>query len=506
MPGRYYYSHGFVFGTHWDDPYHPDRVIQSIEKGTYLPGGYYSYPSVTYWLCIVDVLPDALYVTASHTRSGKDRILKCIQSKNYLLRTRMLFAVVSMLSLVWVYQLVLIWRKSAWIALAASCALGLSWEVGYHIRWIAPDAVLMQFASLTTLCVVRARLFPENRKLLNYAAIGAGLAAGTKYPGALLMLPVWVVAYQNNYNNQAVRERFAPFLVTLKTFLITYLLTTPGTLLQPLAFVHGVLFEMHHYRTGHPYHTVVAGPQHFSYIVGFLALALFSHYPPIALGLFLCTLVGVIGLYRESRPMLYLLMSFPLTYVLYMSSQRVFIVRNLLVLAPCLAILAALGLAYLYQSINHRIGRLSLVAASGCIFGINAYWLFFAAQSIAVRNRSTGLQKFAAYARAHPELQVSLSDGVRSLLSKTGYGHDPPLQNRENYTLLAILPNEVSGLFPACNPHRFAKEFGAYEVNIDYYPDWLQKNTLDRRFYPKWAQSTDFYGDCSQWIVLEEKR
>jgi 4-amino-4-deoxy-L-arabinose transferase-like glycosyltransferase len=110
----------------------------------------------------------------------------------YLLRVRTVFLLITSLSVLWVYLIVLHWRGSWVEALLASAFLALSWEVAYHLRWIAADGILMQFGALTFLFTLRASLKRHGRLWLQLAAAAAGLACGTKYPGDCSSFLFWL--------------------------------------------------------------------------------------------------------------------------------------------------------------------------------------------------------------------------------------------------------------------------------------------------------------------------
>src|SRR5436309_3343424 len=114
-----------------------------------------------------------------------------IYSMPVRLRVRAIFLLLSSLSIVWLYCLNVVLGRSRIESFLAAAILSCSWEVAYHSRWIAPDAVMMQFGLLSFLCVAAGAKW--NRvHWLYLGAAAVGLAAGTKYPGALI-LPFFMV-------------------------------------------------------------------------------------------------------------------------------------------------------------------------------------------------------------------------------------------------------------------------------------------------------------------------
>src|SRR5205814_5228839 len=135
------------------------------------------------------------------------------------------FLVVSALGIIWVYLAGWVLTHRWWQATLAAAILGLSWEIAYHARWLAADCLLAQFAALCLLLLVL-----HNRRgqvgWLWAAAIVAGLAAGTKYQGALLVGPVMLCGVLRT--PATLRQRAASVVATGALSLASYLVTTPG--------------------------------------------------------------------------------------------------------------------------------------------------------------------------------------------------------------------------------------------------------------------------------------
>ena len=98
-------------------------------------------------------------------------LLRTLDSHAYLMRLRAVYLVLASLTLVWVYLLVL-QRGGKWLeALLAASLVACSWEVAYHVRWVATDGMLMQFAGLTVLLAAQALKSPRQSWLFAAAAV-----------------------------------------------------------------------------------------------------------------------------------------------------------------------------------------------------------------------------------------------------------------------------------------------------------------------------------------------
>jgi len=166
---------GLDFGLHWDErPWQIGPVKQMVHSGTLLPE-YYNYPSFDYWLNLLALTPDAVASRISG-ESFRGHLLQTLDSPTYLVRLRAVYLVITSLSLVWVYLLVLQLRGSCFEALLAASLVACSWEVAYHLRWVATDGMLMQFAALTVLLAAHALRNRRDSWLIAAAAV-AGLGA-----------------------------------------------------------------------------------------------------------------------------------------------------------------------------------------------------------------------------------------------------------------------------------------------------------------------------------------
>jgi hypothetical protein len=454
-----------------------------VRSGTLLPG-YYTYPSFDYWLNLLVLAPDAAASPAAE-ENLREHLLRALDSPAYLLRLRAVYLLITSLSLVWVYLLVLQLRGSWLEALFAASLVACSWEVGYHLRWVATDGMLMQFAALTVLLAVHALKSRRDSWLMAAAAV-AGLGCGTKYPGGLLVLPVVLVGLFGA-PGCTPRVRVARLLKVAIVFALVYLAVTPGTILQPVKFAHGVLYEIAHYATGHGGHTVGRGPEHMQRLLMYFATVLFSPYLAIALLMFALAITGTAGVVARDWREGAVFVVFPLAYVLYFSTQGTMVVRNLLAVAPFWAIAAARGAGMLGQFLERnrvesttQLSRPTFARALWvgllCItVGLNASWLVASAESIVSRHTDRFVREASQYVRTHPDTKFLLSPRIKHDLtvvepSPHNVTDDPieadafVIYAREGMLRWHDWPANRRGLTQAC--------FGPREVNFDMYPNW----------------------------------
>ena len=335
------------FGAHWDeDKSWLAPLERSFREGVLLPGRY-NYPSLGYWVTALATLPEIVGAIASGSDIS-ETVIPAIHEQPFRLRIRAIFLCVSCLSILWIYALVLRWRSSRAEALVAASLLGLSWEVAYHMRWVAPDALLMQFAALTMLATVCALHSRDGRRWIVAASVAAGLGTGTKYTGGLLLVPVALAGPVTCWSlgrDGILKRTLLLALICAAAFAVTFFATTPGALLETETFRTDIDYEIEHYKHGgHGIYTVEPGTDHATRALEYLGGHLLSPYVPIAWALAALAILGMVATFRARPALAIILLVFPVSYLAYMTTMRVFFVRNLLVLAPFTAVFSARGL------------------------------------------------------------------------------------------------------------------------------------------------------------------
>jgi hypothetical protein len=482
--------YGLDFGYHWDEDRLLDKVQFSIDTGILLPRDFYNYPSMSYWLSLAGSSLELIHVVQE---TGPDASLRDILSgesfgirsqfsENILsaenrLRVRALFLLVSSLSVIWVYIMQLIWRQNRVEALLAALIMALSWEVAYHIRWIAPDGLLMSFGALTLLLVMLSQLRPKNgRTWLKLAAVAAGVTCGSKYQGGLFIVPLLIALFQLHEPAMTPRQRTTLLFEIIAIFGLSYLISTPGTVLVPLEFARDVYFERIHYQSGHVGSTVVAGWEHLRLNMDYFAFALLSRYSISAFVLFAFSLLGVYALIRESRPLALLFLSFPVLYILLMSAQSVMLLRNLLVLTPFFAVLAARGVAIVWEYTTFRGTRMLLSTVMAILLVMNLFWLISAAETINNRNDERFVREAFDYVASHGGLNFFVSDRVAEAFETLGMNELPNVLRmpsaEADLTLFYISEGMTPVEWPSTRRNLTITWFGPMEVNFNYYAGW----------------------------------
>lgn len=476
---------GVDFGYHWDEHHFIHGVRCSIENGVLLPS-MYAYPSMCYNLYLMAAAPSVARAFLSPDAREKEKAIGMVESPPFKLRVRVIFIALSSLSILWTYLLVGAWRKNWLEALLAACLLGLSWEVAYHSRWAVPDAVTMQFGALSAMCVFFAANhddYDRKKAWLVLAAAAAGLTIGTKYSVALILAPIFIAAYYYSFKKDPPGKAAYIFFKIILVSGIAYLATTPGTVLEPVKFFREVeIRRLDYFVNGHVGHTVSPGAGHLWLILIYFCMAVFSRYKEIAAFFFLLALIGAFALVKEEKKKAAIFLSFPVSYIVFLSCAKTMIVRNLLILVPFFAVLASRGFAFLRDGAfsKSRLLRRSFSVLVIAALAVNAVWLAGAAVSVKDRQRTNYTEKLASYLDRHNGTAFFISERVYEKLKYFDTKIRPNLKNDLSAADGAIFySSEVDWTQWTCNRFDYTWAwFGPYEVNFNYYPLWAGDNRI----------------------------
>jgi len=478
-------SRGIDFGYHWDEVHNKINALDySLEHNfTLLPDGY-TYPGVNYWLALGTLSPEILTTLANvgpDAAAFKAKLKPVIHGEPFLLRLRHVYVFIAALTAIWIFLAVLEWGGHWLEALGSSLLFATSPEVVYHARWVAPDAVLMQFGALTFLLLVIA--WKRNSRLaLRLAAMAAGLACGTKYPGALLLLPVLLLPFLQRRTAGGWGRAFLRGTGLFLLFVGTYLVTTPGTVLQPITFYQSLHESWTIYASGWYGYTVTPGGEHLGKMLVYLATAGLSSFRPLALAGFGFAVVGLWPVIRENTRGAFLVLLFPVIYALYFSRQAAMIVRNYLILVPFIVFFAGRGVVWLQQRLPVLWARIALAVLVAGLLALNLRDQLNASASVAHRrDPARFMRELAKYVQQRPDRVFLISDRVKADLQGQRLwpapnlrlhrdGADQPFDEFLSYYFETVIPEQLQ--WPTNRPGSFTAVIGPREVNLDYYVGW----------------------------------
>jgi hypothetical protein len=488
------------YGYYFDDKLHVEAVRVTFETGVPLPR-YYHYPSFSYLVSLLAAVP-TWAGTGFDGRATAALLADALQrnlqepTPRLVHDARALFAAVAHLGLFWTAAIA--WRlsRSRLAACTAVLALGLSFEFHYHARIWSTDATMAQFALLSVLFALRYLESGRRRDFL-LAAVVAGIAAGTKFPGAMALAAGGTAALALELRARPPAERLRALLAVTRSCLlgllvlvVTFLLTTPGALVDGPMFRDHVAMELRHYRAEgsggiHEPYGVDSGFDHFSRQVVYLAVQAFSYAPAGALCLFAFALFGVLHTARRSVVEALVVFSVPALYVAYFSYQRLMAVRNFEVLLGFLAVAAGVGVHALWTSGIPRALRATLLGAAALALAWNVQFLVHADRSILARREldwGAELRAFVAASRK-PLFLAPRARELAALDQHPGLDAKLAFEPREASYVVLMMPFDLTGLVrgPGFRPGNVLAnwprvyqplEAGPWEVNFSYYPTW----------------------------------
>ena len=194
---------GIDFGKHWDDWIHYDIVVMSYQSELLLPR-IYNYPSMIYWLNLASV-SDRLFSIFYSVTGGTVKPDIPFDLSFFISRARVAAMLVSSLGALWIFFAL---RCSDLARPALAAALGgsfyiLSWEFGYHARWLATDLIAAQFVALFVFFIAKADNSKNTYGWLTAAAVAAGLGTATKYTVGGLVPALWLYTLLHRQNSRS---------------------------------------------------------------------------------------------------------------------------------------------------------------------------------------------------------------------------------------------------------------------------------------------------------------
>ncbi|MDP2940702.1 MAG: glycosyltransferase family 39 protein [Candidatus Omnitrophota bacterium] len=249
---------------------------------------------------------------------------------NFYLINRFLSAFLGVISVFVLYKIAryVFDRKTAIIS---ALFLGLAY---LHVRdshFGTVDVALSFFIICSLWFIVKAR---EGKGCRDYLMAGvlAGLAASTKYQGALLFLPMFIVHVLNLWEEteKDARQFFDKrLLLFISAFIALFLLGTPYAILDFPHFISDIIYEFRHLKYGHG--IALGGWYHVR----------FSLFFGLGWSLFFASLAGIITLAIMDAKKAIMLCSFPLVYYLFMARGNTVFLRYIIPLIPFLCLTAA---------------------------------------------------------------------------------------------------------------------------------------------------------------------
>ena len=322
--------------------------------------------------------------SSANVRAMQATLQTYLDSHTYHLAVRGVFLVVSSLSIVWVYLTVRMLKpRPRAAALGAAAFVALSWEVGYHARFIAVDTVVMQFVALEIYAFFRSWRAAESNAATRWAAVtaaAAGAAWAGKTPALFVMIPALALVLRPGL---AGRQRRSVAFTLVGAYGLSACLLSPSAFIDPFRYLGDMAF------TRHAYNDISLVDQNFlptwhERLAG-ACLWMFGAVPsPSAVCALVLSAIAVWGWVSSARKDW---TTFAWTgafaiYLAFMALNHVLIIRNCMLAVGFIAVMFGVGLATLLDSARNPWFRRGAFAIVVAILGFNAGWGLHAARTI----------------------------------------------------------------------------------------------------------------------------
>jgi 4-amino-4-deoxy-L-arabinose transferase-like glycosyltransferase len=340
---------GVPFAVGVDEPEIVTRAIQMMRSGDYNPR-FFDYPSLYIY---VQLLTAVVWFLVGAIE-GKWTTLTQASVWDFLVWGRAVTAALGTATVFFVYQIGMRWGTRY-----ALLAAGIMAVMPMHVReshFALTDVPLTFFATLACALSLRAHEQPR-AAAFGWAGAAAGLAAATKYPGALaIVLPLLAV-----WMTPAARpSRLRAALLTLGAATVAFLIAAPYTVLDLPGFLNGFAHLAGQYTASvRPESGWLTYIKHLRINLGTPALLL------VIAGMILAVVRSVRG---PGRVRWLLMLVFPLLYFWFISRQTgILFARYILPIVPFLCVLAATavvsGVSLLRRFSIPRAVRTALIVA-----------------------------------------------------------------------------------------------------------------------------------------------
>ncbi|MES1227908.1 MAG: glycosyltransferase family 87 protein [Armatimonadota bacterium] len=228
----------------------------------------------------------------------------------------------------WVVVLLLLPFAGQLGAGAGGLACAIAPGLVVHSRFQTVDVLATFLAACSLLWAIRvATVEAPSLKWVGFAGMLAGLSAGTKYTGLLLLLPLCTGIY---FGFKSDKIRLGKALgIAVGSILIAFVVSTPGVLLQTDAFMRDFKYEALHTSQGHGL-TFIGTSSGFIYHLSNLAETL----SPLLL---LMGAIGLAWLAYQKQKWVVVMVVFGLAYYVLIGRAEVKFLRYVLPLVPVIA-------------------------------------------------------------------------------------------------------------------------------------------------------------------------
>jgi hypothetical protein len=496
---------GRAYGTHWDEWYHLKVVGSCISRLSLLPDGYsYGGPYFTLGFPVILAHEHERLLGMFHdlwtlpweamsnidgwpsSARFKESALAFIQQPKYLHQVRAVFVGVSAPAVMWAFLATLrLSPRRYGAALAAAAFVAFSWEVGYHARWVAIDAPLLQFCGLELFLFCGAWRAPTRAAFSRWfyaAAAASGLAFACKLNGTFAFLPVLATAAL--HPGWRVHERLKLAALATVIFLAVSFLFSPAVFLDPFDFLVILRAGSSDYNRGGPLDSrYVSGyVEHISRLAVWFLTAIPSPFLVVALLFSAVAVVGFGALVRKDTRMTIAWLTMIVAFIAVFAHNHVLLVRQYLLFVPFMALCFGQGVRVVWGVLRARGRGLAACFAILVASGMIANGAFGLRRAVRVsRNTSASIADDAAQDLLADKRPVRLAPAALARLrDRIAHAYRCGPANLQDNTIKHILVPQIDHQWMGNRLHAFLHVYGGDEANFDYYPIWFGRFYSER--------------------------
>lgn len=343
-------GHGLPYSPSVDEPEIVERSLNMMRSGSLNPQGFYDYPTLYMYVQL------ALYIgvfIVGALRGSWDSLSAADPMAFYLVG-RAFTALVGTATVLLVFQAGMRWgARHALLAAGLLAVMPLHVQSSHYVLSDVPTVFFMTLALVLTL-VAHER---ATVKSFAWAGAAAGLAAATKYNGAIALLMPLLACVMTP---RARGSRVACALAAVSAAAVAFLAGAPYTLLDLPAFLNDFARLAVHYKIGAP-------PPEPPWIIYMKHLVIHFGYPALLLAAagFILAVVRIVK--GPGRLRWAVLLVVPVVQFDMIAGQQIVFGRYLLPIVPMLCLLAATavvsGVSLLRRYEIPRAPRAALIGA-----------------------------------------------------------------------------------------------------------------------------------------------
>jgi len=435
---------GTIFGLpylhHWDEPAVTTTAIRIMQSGDYNPH-FLHWPSLLIYLQVPFYIFNYFRLMGNGQLSALADIVTSVQTgwfwtishPSFYFVGRLITVVLGVSSILLVYQ---IGRRyfNKEIGLLSAIILTFFQSHIQHSRYITPD-VPVSFFSLLTLLLVSLYIQKGLKKYLLFAGFSAGLTVATKYNLSPILIPViFAILF---YSHKKIQTT----ILVLATTIAGFFVGCPYSVFALNTFLHHVGSEVQQYKVrGHPGATGVPGIPQFKYYLSVLKGWVDSTF--FLRNSWIITIFGFVTCFLWRTKSFIILSSFPLSYIFYMSLQKVNFTRNMICIIPFIALFTGIGIYQIYRFILFVLNKSSFAKQREVLFKNCSFILVFVILTLSFKP-ITMIQNGYNYLKTYKESRTRATDYIEKNLANSKIAiskelriHQNDLDRIKNYVLM----------------------------------------------------------------------